>query len=341
MIWRVLRYIFIEDYIAKLVCFGIGTGLWFYVEFARVSQTTLNIPIEYIKKPVNLFLKQGQTRFVKVAIRGRDEFLKFSTAGMKAEVNLSNAQSGEAKYPVIFDARQLPERVEIAQKPETLTVALEKGAAKKVPVHVVTSGNPDGAWKVQKAVATPNEIEIDGPEALVASLGAIDTEPVDVEGITRGFSRKVNLRIADQISTDKVRNVNVRIDLVPKTFSEEQQFDQIPLKIQNLDAALDAALSDTTVQVLVQGEGAAIKKLKSSEIYVFINAEDTRYNARTGNILPYANESGMPVKARLLSGNKKVQIVAVTPDKVNVRFTVKPDYVKKTAPATPAPGEGN
>lgn len=341
MIWRILRYIFIEDYIAKLVCFGIGAGLWFYVEFARVSQTTLNIPVEYIKKPVNLFLKQGQSRFVKVTIRGRDEFLKFSTAGMKAEVNLVNAQSGEAKYPLIFDARQLPERVELAQKPDTITVALEKGSSRKIPVHVVINGNPDAAWKVQKGIATPKEIEIDGPEALVTSLTAIDTEPVDVEGATRGFTRKINLRIPDQISTDKIRNVNVRIELVPKTFSEEQQFEQIPLKIQNLDAALEAALSDTTVQVLVQGEGAAVKKLKNSEIYAYVNAEDTRYNARTGNILPYANESGVPVKARLLSGGKKVQVVAVTPDKVNIRFTVKPDYAKRGAPAATAPGEGN
>lgn len=340
MILRVLRYIFIEDYIAKIVCFAIGSGLWFYVEFARVSQTTLNVSIEYLKKPSNLFFKSGYARFVKITVRGRDEFLKFSTTGIKAEVNLANAQSGEAKYPVIFDARQLPERVELAGKPETITVALEKGAARKVPIRVVTSGNPDAAWRVQKGTATPKEIEIDGPEALVASLTSIDTEPVDVEAVTRGFTRKANLRIPDQISTDKIRNVNVRIDLVPKTFSEEQAFEQIPLKIQNLDAALNAALSDTTVQVLVQGEGAAVKKLTAAEIYAYVSAEDTRYNAQTGNILPYANESGVTVKARLLSGNKKVQVVSVTPDKVNIRFTVKPDYAKRSAPNV-TPGEGN
>ncbi len=341
MILRIIRYIFIDDYLAKLICLAIGTGLWFYVEFARVSQTTLNIGVEYIKKPANLFFKQGQPRFVKIMVRGRDEFLKFSTTGIKAEVNLAAAQSGEAKYPLIFDARQLPERVEIAQKPDVITVALEKGAAKRVPIRVVTNGNPDAAWKVQKGTATPREVEIDGPEAMIASLTSIDTEPVDVEGAARGFTRKANLRIPDQISTDKIKNVNVRIDLVPKTFSEEQQFEQIPLKIQNLDAALDAALSDATVQVLVQGEAGAVKKLKNSEIYVYVNAEDTRYNSRTGNILPYANESGVPVKARLLSGNKKVQIMSVTPDKVNIRFTVKPDYVKKSAPAPAPTPEGN
>lgn len=341
MIWRVLRYIFIEDYIAKIICFAIGTGLWFYVEFARVSQTSLNISVEYLKKPANLFFKANQPRFVKITVRGRDEFLKFSTTGIKAEVNLANAQSGEAKYPLLFDARQLPERVEIAQKPDVISVALEKGAAKRVPIRVITTGNPDAAWRVQKGTATPREVEIDGPEALIQSLTAIDTEPVDVEGATRGFTRKANLRIPDQISTDKLKNINVRIDLVPKTFSEEQQFDQVQLRIQNLDAALDAALSDTTVQVVVQGEAEAVKKLKTSEVYAYVNAEDTRFNARTGNILPYANESGVPVKARLLSGNKKVQVVSVTPDKVNIRFTVKSEYLKKPSPANTPPSDGN
>lgn len=329
MILRILRYIFIEDYIAKLICLAIGAGLWFYVEFARVTQTTFNVPVEYVKKPANLYLKQGQPRFIKLTVRGRDEFLKFSTSGIKAEVNLANAKSGDAHYPIIFDTRQLPERVELAQRPETLLVGLEKGSTRTVPVHVVTSGNPDANWKLLKAVATPAELEIDGPEALIGSLQGLDTEPVDVEGAAKSFGRKINLRIPDQVSTDKIRSVNVRIELIQKTFSEEAQFDQIPLRVQNLDAALDAALSDKAVQIRVQGESAAIKKLRPADFYVFVNAEDTRYNAKTGSILPYATESGVSVKARVLSGGKKVQVISITPDKVNIRFTVRPEYAKK------------
>ena len=334
MIRRILHYVFIEDYLAKIICFIIGCGLWFYVEVARVTQTSLNIPVEYIKKPANLYLKQGQTRFVKITVRGRDEFLKFSTAGIKAEVNLANARGGDASYPVVFDARQLPERVEVASKPDTLAVGLEAGASKVVPVRVVTNGNPDAAFRIQKATATPQQLEIDGPEAVIAPLQSLDTESVDVEGASKPITRKINLRIPDQVSTDKVRSVSVRIDFVPKTYSEELQFDQIALRVQNLDAALNAALSDQTVQVQVQGESAAVKKLKASDIYVFVNAEDTRYNSRTGSILPYANESGVPVKGRILNGTRKVQILSITPDRVNIRFSVKPEYAKK-------PSEGN
>ena len=330
VILRVLRYIFIEDYIAKLICLAIGSGLWFYVEFARVAQTTLNIPVEYIKKPTNLYLKPGQARFVKIVVRGREEFLKFSTAGIKAEVNLANARNGEGSYPLAFDTRQLPERVELASRPEYMPVALEKGLSRVVPVRVVTTGNPDAQFRVLRAVATPQQIEIDGPEAAVASIQAIETEAVDIEGARTNLQRKANLRIPDQVATDKLKNVVVRVELIQKTYSEEQQFEQIPLKLQNLDAALNAALSDTSVTLLVQGESGAVKKLKASDFYAWVNVEDTRYNARTGNILPYANESGLQVKARILSGNKKVQIVAVTPDKVNVRFSVKPEYAKKT-----------
>ncbi|MFZ5627676.1 MAG: YbbR-like domain-containing protein [Spirochaetota bacterium] len=329
VIFRVLRYIFIEDYIAKLICLAIGSGLWFYVEFARVAQTTLNIPVEYIKKPANLYLKSGQARFVKIVVRGREEFLKFSTTGIKAEVSLANAKSGEGSYPLIFDSRQLPERVELASRPENLSVSLEKGLSRVVPVRVATTGNPDAQYRVLRATSAPQQIEIDGPEAAVAAIQAIETEPVDIEGARANIQRKANLRIPDQVATDKLKNVVVRVELIQKTYSEEQQFEQIPLKVQNLDAALNAALSDNSVSVLVQGESGAVKKLKSSDFYAWINAEDTRYNARTGNILPYANESGMPVKARILSGNKKVQIVAITPDKVNVRFSVKPEYAKK------------
>jgi YbbR domain-containing protein len=329
VILRVLRYIFIEDYVAKLVCLGIGSALWFYVEFARIQQMTLNIPVEYIKKPANLYLKPGQARFVKIVVRGREEFLKFSTAGIKAEVNLANAKSGEGSYPLVFDPRQLPERVEIASRPENITVALEKGLSRVVPVRVVTAGNPDPQFRVVRTAAVPQQIEIEGPEAVVAAIQAIETEAVDIEGARTNLQRKANLRMPDQVILEKLKSVVVRVELQLKAYSEEQQFEQIPLKVQNLDAALNAALSDNFVSILVQGESGAVKKLKSSDFYAWVNVEDTRYNARTGNILPYANESGLPVKARILSGNKKVQIVAITPDKVNVRFSVKPEYAKK------------
>lgn len=329
VIRRIIHYIFVEDYVAKIICFIIGCGLWFYVEFARVSQTTLNIPVEYVKKPANLYLKQGQPRFIKVTVRGRDEFLKFSTTGIKAEVNLANARGGDASYPVVFDVRQLPERVELAAKPDALSVGLEAGASKVVPVRVMTNGTPDAAWKIQKINVVPQQIEIDGPEAVIGAMQSLDTETVDVEGASKTINRKINLRIPDQVSTDKTRSVTVRVDFMPKTFSEEIQFEQIPLRIQNLDAALNAALSDTVVQVQLQGESSAVKKLKASDIYIYVNAEDTRFNSRTGSILPYANESGVPVKGRVLNGSKKVQIVSITPDKVNIRFTVKPEYSKK------------
>lgn len=330
VITRVMHFLFIEDYLAKLICLIIGSGLWFYVEFARVAQTTLNIPVEYMKKPANLYLKTGQTRFVKIVVRGREEFLKFSTTGIRAEVNLTNARSGDSSYPLLFDTRQLPERVELASRPENISVALERGLSRFVPVRVTTTGNPDPQFRVLRATAIPQQIEIEGPEAAVAAIQAIDTEPVDVEGARTNIQRKSALRTPDQIASDKPRNVTVRIELIQRTYSEEQQFEQVPLKLQNLDAALSAALSDNAVSVLVQGESAAVKKLKSSDIYAWVNVEDTRYNARTGNIMPYANESGLPVKARILSGNRKVQIVAVTPDKVNVRFSVKPEYTRKS-----------
>jgi YbbR domain-containing protein len=330
VIFRLLRYIFIEDYLAKLICLAIGSGLWFYVEFARVAQTTLNIPVEYIKKPANLYLKPGQPRFVKIVVRGREEFLKFSTAGIKAEVNLADAKNGEGRYPLVFDTRQFPERVELVTRPEYLTVALEKGLSRVLPVRVLTTGSPDPQFRVLRISALPQQIEVDGPEAAVSALQSLETEPVDIEGISRNTSRKATLRIPEQISVDKVKSVSVRIELIQKTSSEEKQFEQIPLKVQNLDAALNAALSDNVVSLLVQGEAGAVKKLKSSDFYAWVNVEDTRYNSRTGNILPYANESGVPVKARILSGNKKVQIVAITPDKVNIRFSVKPEYAKRT-----------
>ncbi|MCX7634053.1 MAG: CdaR family protein [Turneriella sp.] len=330
MISRILKEIFITDLPAKLVCLILGAGIWFYVEYARVAQATLNIPVEYTKKPSNLYLKSGQPRFAKITVRGREEFLKFPTTGMKAEVNLSNAKSGEAEYPLLFDTRQLPERVEVVAKPEKIRVALEKGESRVLPVKVLTSGNPDPQFRVLRLSAEPTEMEVEGPEETMKALAALETEPVDLDGARATFRKKVSLRLPDQVRSE-AKNVMVKIEIVPRELAEERQVKAVPLKIQNLDAALSAELSDKEVEILVRGEATAVRRLKASDFYAWVNLSDTRYNARTGTILPYATESGVPVRARILAGGRRVRIVAITPDKVTVRFSVRPEYARRGA----------
>ena len=325
MIRRVLHYIFFEDALAKLACLLVGVGLWFYVEFARVSQITINVPIDYVHKPQNMYLKSGFSRFIKVVVRGREEFLKFPTGGIKAEVNLSKARLDTMDYPVLFDEKQLPERIEIFSIPKTVSCTLERAASRRLSVHPVFSGNLDGNYKLARTVVDPDRVEVTGPESVLAEFQQLDTESIDLTGKQQSFNFKADLRIPESLSVDSGKSVRVKIQIVHKSTSEEVDFDQVPLRMQNLDSALNVAPSDSTTKVVLQGDAEAIKKIKHSDIYVYVNLEDTRYNAKTGNILPYTVETGVPVRVKILSGSRKVTVVSVTPEKVNIRFSVKPE----------------
>ncbi len=329
MIRRALRYIFIEDFWAKLFCLIIGGGLWFYVQFARVSENTFNIPLEYVKKPSNLYIKAGAPRFIKIVVRGRDEFLKFSTTGIKAEVNLHKAKSGEASYPVVFDTRQLPERVEIFSKPKTISVELERGRSRKFTIKPILTGSPDAAYKILRVTTIPTQLELSGPETVMTTLQNLETEPLDLDGTKTTFSKRVPLRLPEDVWANETRFVTVKVELLAKTVMEEEKFEDIPIRLQNLDGALDALLSEKTVTVLLQGEGAAIRRLTPNDVYAFVDLQATRWNKQTGEIIPQPTASDLIVKARLLTHGKKIQVVSVTPDKVSVRFSIKDGYQKK------------
>ena len=328
MIRRVFRFIFLEDVLAKLVCLLAGVGLWFYVEFARVAQITINVPIDYVQKPQNMYLKSGFSRFIKIVVRGREEFLKFPTGGLKAEVNLSKARLDTMDYPVFFDEKQLPERIEVFSIPKTVSCTLERAARRRLSIHPVFSGNLDGNYKLARTMVDPDRIEVIGPESALSELQQLDTEAIDLSGKQQSFNIKADLRVPESLSLEGGKSVQIKIQLVHKSTSEEVDFEQIPLKMQNLDSALLAAPSDTMMKVVLQGDAEAVKKIRPNDIYVYVNLEDTRYNAKTGNILPYTVETGVPVRVKILSGSRKVSVISVTPEKVNIRFSVKPEIQK-------------
>lgn len=302
--------------------------LYFYVQNLKVKEITVNIPVAFVNKPPNLALVGEVPRYVSLVIAGREEALKFSTANLRAEVNLLEAEIGRASYPVDFDTRQLPENVKLRKGPPQVNLTFERIIRKKVPIIIRTTGSPEPGFRLVKIQYSPEIIWVEGAESLIKNLKEISTAPLSLEGISQNTFRRLRIQSLPQIQTE-VSEIEVKVSVGPSQMLFERQFDSVPIRAVNLDPALHADFSDKFVRVLVSGDRETIKKITISDLSATVDLAETRYNPRTGSILPYEIEQGIPIKVKLLRFSKELSIVNFSPENISVRFSVKEEYKPK------------
>ena len=89
----------------KIICLLMASGLWFYVDNLKIGTISLNVPVSYRNKPVDLDFAQDPPRFIEVKLRGDKERLNFPTTKLRAEVDLKGATAERKTYAYSIDTR--------------------------------------------------------------------------------------------------------------------------------------------------------------------------------------------------------------------------------------------
>ncbi len=314
---------------AKLLAILGAILLYYYVQNLKITEVTLNIPLVVINRPQSVALSGELPRFVQITIAGREESLKFSTGSLRAELNLAEADTKKTRYPVEFDENQLPASVILRKKPAPLELRFEKVVRRRLPLRVITSGAPDSAYRVTRIMLRPDTVVVEAPESAFRNLKEITTATLSLDGVTANFARRLRLQIPAAVVSADISDTEAVVNVMAIATGGEKQFDAIPIRILNLDPALEATLSDKSVRVVISGDRDGLKKINAADISASVDLGDTRYNPRTGSILPYEVEQGLQVKVKLLRTIKDVGLTSFAPENISVRFRVKEEYKRK------------
>ena len=110
-------------------------------------------------------------------------------------------------------------RLEVALiDPDQLRLAVAQKKRREIPVVPTIAGQPPRGYKVYRAIAHPESLLVEGPEARIAAVSKLGTEPIHVGDQTEMFMARVgavpdgsDLRVVDPRPLD----VSVYIDLAP------------------------------------------------------------------------------------------------------------------------------
>jgi len=325
MIAKLKKSVF-NDWKAKLFSVAMAFMIWFYVQTLQYEHQQLNIPVVYQNLSSNLSINSGSTRYIKMVIRGKKENLKFPTTNLKAVVNLEKARPGTHTYRVYFDRNQLPDSVSVSEIDKDISLSIDHIAKKSVSIEVVLDGKPAQDLRVSSAEPNVQSVTIQGPSSLLKELSSLPTQVVDVTGLKESRSFPVQLKLPDSIELVGNEKIEVKVQVVDQKTIVEKTIEKVKIEVINLDPALQVLLSNTTVNVHVQGSLLEISKLTPESFRAVINAEATTYNPTTKNILPFDNESGVSIKVTPINKSNNIQILNFTPESLNIRFSVKPEF---------------
>ncbi|TNF52187.1 hypothetical protein EP227_07735, partial [bacterium] len=178
----------------KLASLLLAVVLWFFVVSQGNSVIVMEIPIGFRNLPSHLEVLNGP-KSVSIGIKGQERLLKKLRQGdVSISIDLSEGTKGRRFFPLSSENVTLPNTLTVTDiSPLTIKLNLEEKVTKTVPVRIIVVGTPAQGYKVSRMDVIPKMIEIGGTESVIGKVYSVQTEPIDITGISSNLSYRAYL----------------------------------------------------------------------------------------------------------------------------------------------------
>ncbi len=204
---NILRKVFLEDWVMKLVALVITFALWMGVTglsqptTLRMSGIPLNIRISN-----DIGVTNDPPDQVNILVRGDKRKLdQLDTKSLTMSLDLTEVPPGDRLVRLTPDnvSLTLPNGIKLDEiDPASVLVKLEAIEERDVPVNVLTEGAvPEGAEVYGTPTVVPPTVRVRGPANVVRSLASATTDKIDLTNRNADFSAG---QVAVNVSNPKV-----------------------------------------------------------------------------------------------------------------------------------------
>ncbi|MDX9871330.1 MAG: CdaR family protein [Clostridia bacterium] len=225
-----------KDWLYKIAALVLAVLLWFYVTNLQnpVTDKTINVPVLYNGLAEGLIIGE-KTENIDVSIRGSSSVLNPLTGkDIKAAVDLSGAQVGEAVLPI---GLTLPPGVELLniKQGKNVTLQIDAISMKQLAIDVRTENSVAPGYTSYVPEVSPSLVVIRGSQQILDNLAAARAT-VDLNQATSNLVLNLPVELLDKnggkVSADT-------LELNPKTVQVVVPVIQnIPTKTVPIKAAL-------------------------------------------------------------------------------------------------------
>ncbi|MCF6179697.1 MAG: YbbR-like domain-containing protein [Geopsychrobacter sp.] len=206
-----------KNWTLKLLSLVFALFLWMFIMGERHLEVGYTVPLELQKIPKNLVISNQVPSLIDVRISGpRTLLMKVSPNDISITVDLSDLKPGLTSFKRLEERLNLPSGLRVTRlSPSFVDIRLDRRREKLVPIKVVLAGEPEPGFRVAGLKAIPEKVAVAGAESEIKSISEVMTEPIDLKGVTEGFSQIVPLtyeRTYSNFVDDKTAEIHVAIE---------------------------------------------------------------------------------------------------------------------------------
>lgn len=207
----------------RLLALGISIGIWFNasVEDRLVpSERVVEASVSFNRPRGFMVIDPVGTVSVRL-IGNKRAIRQLSPYEVSVSVDLSPRQEGSATIKLGRENVLAPSGLEVVSiEPSTIQVDLEREITQRVPVAPEIIGKPAAGAIVGEVEVSPNQVLVSGPASKLERIGALATEPVNLEGRTSTFEVSVPVLSPDPLIQIVEPRVTIRIPIQPPPADE-------------------------------------------------------------------------------------------------------------------------
>ncbi|MFQ5434667.1 MAG: YbbR-like domain-containing protein [Anaerolineae bacterium] len=168
----------------------------------------------------------------------------------------------QGRVASIGDLTLSTEQVEV-----TIPINESAGFGEKI-ITADLVGEPAPGYRILSVVVQPPSVLVQGTPSRVNNLTSLNTEQIDITGLTESIRQQVALALPDGVELDESVEIFVDIEIEPfRSTSSVQR----PLELQGLGDDLAATVDPTEVRVILFGPLPVLDALQDNEVRVTVD----------------------------------------------------------------------
>jgi diadenylate cyclase len=176
--------------LAAVLSLLVMTGIWFGFTRSQDTIIALNVPIEYVNRPLSYEILDTSTDEARIQLYGSSALIKSLQPGqVLVRVDLSKAVEGRNVFPITQDNIVLPPGVFLNKvQPSNIDVNLDAPVTKELPVQVDWTGKLADNLNLVKVTVTPETVKVIGGSQVLEHAGTLYTAPVRLDSLAKSGS---------------------------------------------------------------------------------------------------------------------------------------------------------
>jgi len=173
--------------VAAVLSLFVITGIWFGFTRSQDTIVTLNVPIEYMNRPLNFDILETSLDEARLQLFGSSAIIRSLRAGqVQVRVDLSKAVEGRNVFPITQENIPLPPGVFLNKvQPTTIEVTLDTPITKDLTVQADWVGRLPENLTLVKVTSSPETIKVIGGSKILEKTNTIYTAPIRLDSFAK------------------------------------------------------------------------------------------------------------------------------------------------------------